>query len=601
VGENPFERKRAILLAYREQRARGRKYAHVGLKLRRLMDPESFTELWQDLETQDPLHFPGYREKLTDNQQRTGARDALMCVKGTIGSFPVVCCELSASFLMGSMGSVVGEKIARAAETADQDRCPLIIISASGGARMQEGMYALFQMEKTAASIRRFQKHGGLFISILTDPTMGGVSASFASLGDVILAEPDALIGFAGPRVIAQTIHQKLPKGFQKAQFQLEHGFADRIARPEKIRDEVLQLLRFHVEGGKALPQKDHSGAECGQQASCQPGAECCQQASGQPSDECGQQASGQPEMVKSTGCGVSHRRRLSAYERVRLVRSEDRPKITDYIDALFTDFTELCGDRCGTEDPAILCGLAFFGSQPVTVIGHRKGKNLRDSLRYNFGMPGPGGYRKALRMMREAEKFGRPVITFIDTPGAYPGKEAEENGISSAIAENLAAMAELRVPILSIVTGEGSSGGALGIGTGDRILMLENAVYSVLSPEGFASILWKDSKRAAEASEIMQMTAPELLERGLIDGIIEEPEGGIQKDPASCYSRMTEAIGSFLSDIGGADADELTERRYQKYRSFEGPLRPACKAAGGAVIKSEKSFSSLQKQESDI
>lgn len=564
MGENPFERKRAILLAYREQRARGRKYAHVGLKLRRLMDPESFTELWQDLETQDPLHFPGYREKLTDNQQRTGARDALMCVKGTIGSFPVVCCELSASFLMGSMGSVVGEKIARAAKMADQDKCPLIIISASGGARMQEGMYALFQMEKTAASIRRFQKHGGLFISILTDPTMGGVSASFASLGDVILAEPDALIGFAGPRVIAQTIHQKLPKGFQKAQFQLNHGFVDRIAEPEKMRDEVLQLLRFHAKEEK-------------------------------------EQASGQPKMVKTTGCGASHSRRLSAYERVRLVRSEDRPKITDYIAALFTDFTELCGDRCGTEDPAILCGLAFFGSQPVTVIGHRKGKNLRDSLRYNFGMPGPGGYRKALRMMREAEKFGRPVITFIDTPGAYPGKEAEENGISSAIAENLAAMAELRVPILSIVTGEGSSGGALGIGAGDRILMLENAVYSVLSPEGFASILWKDSKRAAEASEIMQITAPELLERGLIDGIIEEPEGGIQKDPASCYSRMKEAIGSFLSDMEKADADELTERRYQKYRLFEGPLRPACRASDDAVIRQKKSFSSLQKQESDI
>ena len=578
MGENPFARKRAVLLAYKEQRVRGRKYAHVGLKLRRLMDPGSVTELWQDLETQDPLHFPGYREKLEDNQQRTGARDALMCVKGTIGSNPVVCCELSASFLMGSMGSVVGEKIARAAEEADQDKCPLIIISASGGARMQEGMYALFQMEKTAASIRRFQRHGGLFISILTDPTMGGVSASFASLGDLILAEPDALIGFAGPRVIAQTIHQKLPKGFQKAQFQLEHGFADRIAEPEEMREEVLQLLRFHVKGEKTLLRKDL------------------------PDDECVQQAPGLPDMVKSHGQEEDHRGQLSAYERVRLVRSEDRPKITDYIDALFTDFTELCGDRCGTEDPAILCGLAFFGSQPVTVIGHRKGKNLRDSLRFNFGMPGPGGYRKALRLMREAEKFGRPVITFIDTPGAYPGKEAEENGISSAIAENLAAMAELRVPILSIVTGEGSSGGALGIGAGDRILMLENAVYSVLSPEGFASILWKDSKRAAEASEIMQMTAPELLDHGLIDGIIEEPEGGIQKEPGFCYRRMKEAIETFLSDLNGSDADELAERRYQKYRSFEGALRPVCKAAGDAVLKPEESFNaSLQEQESDI
>ncbi len=269
----------------------------------------------------------------------------------------------------------------------------------------------------------------------------------------------------------------------------------------------------------------------------------------------------------------------MTAYERVQLARDLHRPRISDYIDALFTDFFEMKGDRIGGEDPAILGGIALFEGRPVTVIGHRKGKNLEENMKYRFGMPEPEGYRKALRLMKEAEKFHRPVITFIDTPGAYPGKTAEEHGQSAAIAENLAAMSTLKTPIISIVTGEGSSGGALAIGVADRIFMLENAVYSVLSPEGFASILWKDASRAAEAAEVMHMTAQELHEDGFADRIIPEGNGGIQEHTDSVMKALRSALREELNDLEQLDIEFLTELRYQKYRHIEGDLAPVSAA----------------------
>lgn len=265
----------------------------------------------------------------------------------------------------------------------------------------------------------------------------------------------------------------------------------------------------------------------------------------------------------------------MKAYERVRLARDKDRPKIGAYIDALFTDFFELKGDRLGGEDPAILGGIAFFEGQPVTVIGHRKGSDLKENLTCRFGMPEPEGYRKALRLMKESEKFHRPVITFIDTPGAYPGKSAEEHGQSQAIAENLAEMSALKTPIISIVTGEGSSGGALAIGVADRIWMLENAVYSVLSPEGFASILWKDSARAEEAADVMHMTAGELYEEGLVDRVIPEDKGGIQADFDLSIRAIRSALKTELAELQELSQEDLVSLRYQKYRHFEGELEP--------------------------
>lgn len=262
----------------------------------------------------------------------------------------------------------------------------------------------------------------------------------------------------------------------------------------------------------------------------------------------------------------------VSAYDRLQLARAVDRPRIREFIDALFDDFLELSGDRLGGDDKAILGGIGFFGSLSVTVIGNHKERDARENVAVNFGMAGPEGYRKALRLMKEAEKFRRPVITLVDTPGAYPGKEAEENGISAAIAENLAQMSHLHTPVITLITGEGNSGGALGLAVADRVLMLENAVYSILSPEGFSSILWKDGTRVREACEVMGMTAEALLADGLVDRIIPEPAGGIQNDPDTGFSRIREILGEELTRLMALPEEELLRRRVEKFRSVGRP-----------------------------
>ncbi len=257
----------------------------------------------------------------------------------------------------------------------------------------------------------------------------------------------------------------------------------------------------------------------------------------------------------------------LPAEDRVYLARHPRRPKIDDYIAEIFTDFFEQRGDRQCREDASILGGVALFHGRPVTVIGHRKGHNMQESMKYNFGMPGPEGYRKALRLMEQAQKFGRPIITFIDTPGAYPGKEAEERGQGEAIARNLAEMSKLDVPVIAVVTGEGSSGGALALGVANRVLMLENAIYSVLSPEGFASILWRDAARSQEACRVMKLTAQDLKEGGVIEQVITEPDGGAQADPGALFAQVDKALQKNLEELCGMSAAQLREQRYEKFR----------------------------------
>ena len=249
-------------------------------------------------------------------------------------------------------------------------------------------------------------------------------------------------------------------------------------------------------------------------------------------------------------------------YEKVMLARDKDRLKITDFIDALFDDFVELKGDGITGEDSAILGGIAFYHGLPVTVIGHKKGSSTEENIDCNFGMASPEGYRKAARLMKQAEKFNRPVITIVDTPGAYPGLMAEANGQANAIAENLALMSGLKVPIIAVITGEGSSGGALGIAVADRVFMLENAVYSILSPEGFASILWKDSKKADEAATLMKLTAIELLNYGIIDGIITEG--------SKLIINMDEMIYGELTSLLKQKEESLLKNRYKKFREID-------------------------------
>ena len=259
----------------------------------------------------------------------------------------------------------------------------------------------------------------------------------------------------------------------------------------------------------------------------------------------------------------------LHAEERVKIARAPERPNVSDYIAGLFTEFFEQKGDRLCGEDPAILGGVALYHGEPVTVIGTRKGKNLEENLRCRFGMPSPEGYRKALRLMRQAEKFRRPIITLIDTSGAYPGLEAEARGQGEAIARNLMEMSRLTVPVIAVITGEGNSGGALALAVADRVLMLENAVYAILSPEGFASILWKDAGRSTEACRLMGMTAPELLAQGVIDEVVPEPEGGAQADPAAAMAALDRAIWRQLSELKGQKGTALADSRYRKFREM--------------------------------
>lgn len=260
----------------------------------------------------------------------------------------------------------------------------------------------------------------------------------------------------------------------------------------------------------------------------------------------------------------------LSAMDKVNLARDSRRPKIQDYIDNLFTDYFEQKGDMLGKEDGSVVGGIALFHGTPVTVIGHKKGNNLQENLSCNFGMPGPEGYRKALRLMKQAERFGRPIITFIDTPGAYPGIEAEQYGQSQAIAENLAVMSTLKVPVIAVVTGEGSSGGALAIGVANSVLMLENAVYSILSPEGFASILWKDASKKEQASEYMKLTADDLYELGVIDHIVKEPKGGAHRNPAKLFETLDIRLTKELVALDGKSGQELQKHRYKKFRNMD-------------------------------
>jgi acetyl-CoA carboxylase carboxyl transferase subunit alpha len=257
------------------------------------------------------------------------------------------------------------------------------------------------------------------------------------------------------------------------------------------------------------------------------------------------------------------------AWLRTELARHPQRPYPMDFIEALFTDFSEIHGDRAFGDDPAMYCGMAFFHNEPVLVIANLKGRTLKERVIRKFGSPEPEGYRKALRAMRIAEKFGRPVFTFLDLAGAYPGIEAEERGQGEAIARNLLEMSRLRVPTIAVITGEGGSGGALALAVADRVLILENAIYSVISPEGCASIMWKDASKKQQAAAALKYTAYDVKRLGCVDDVLPEPEGGTQADPAGAMALLDEKLRYHLGTIRALPVDQLLEQRYQKFRNI--------------------------------
>lgn len=513
-------------------------YFHVPAyrRLDMILDEGSFQEWNETMPEQNPMEYRGYPEKLAAMKARTGLDEAVVTGKGSIHGTETVIGVCDGRFLMASMGENVGEKIACAVERATEEQLPVILFCCSGGARMQEGITSLMQMAKTSAALKRHSDAGLLYISVLTDPTTGGVTASFAMLGDIILAEPGALIGFAGPRVIEQTIRQKLPKGFQRAEFLLEHGFLDAIVERSRMRKVLGDLLQMH---GKAAWEEQ--------------------------SQEAAESKASEDRTEKSH---VSVQKK-EAWDRVLLSRKKDRPVGSDYIQALFTNFQEFHGDRLYGDDSAIIGGIASFGDRAVTVIAQEKGSSTRENIQRNFAMPKPDGYRKALRLMKQAEKFHRPVICFVDTPGAFCGIEAEERGQGEAIARNIYEMSALKVPLLTVIIGEGGSGGALALATSDEVWMLENAIYSILSPEGFASILWKDSTKAKEAAKVMKLTSDCLKEQGIVDNVISEPEGFSRENLYLVTGPMEEEIKRFLNQYGNMVEEELTEHRYQRFRKM--------------------------------
>ena len=502
-------------------------------RIRMVADAGSFEEWFCDIEQKNPLDYPEYEEKITGLQEKTKLKEAVTTGVCTVNGIRTVMGVCDARFLMGSMGYVVGEKITRAFERAVEERLPVVMFCSSGGARMQEGIISLMQMAKTSAAIKKHSEAGLFYLPILTDPTTGGVTASFAMLGDVILAEPGALIGFAGPRVIAQTIGQKLPEGFQRAEFLVEKGIIDGIVERKDLKETISHLLKVHQEN------KSYQNYQ------------------------------GQNFIDSGYGAEKIQEKNLTAWDRVELSRSSSRPTSMEYIQQVFDEFLELHGDRSFRDDGAVIGGIGMFGGQPVTVIGQQKGKNVKENIYRNFGMASPEGYRKALRLMKQAEKFKRPILNFVDTPGAACGIEAEERGQGEAIARNLMEMSGLKVPVLSIFIGEGGSGGALGLAVANEVWMMENATYSILSPEGFASILWKDGKRAKEASEIMKITAEDLQKLQIVEWVIPEPEPACEENLPELAERIRERLDEFLVLQKDKTEEMLVQQRYDRFRKF--------------------------------
>ena len=540
---------------------------HAYRRIEMIADENSFEEWDMDLQTENPLDYKGYEEKIEKLQEKTGLREAVVTGKATILGEPAVLAVCDGRFMMASMGEIVGEKITRAVERATRQELPVIIFACSGGARMQEGIVSLMQMAKTSAALKRHSDAGLLYISVLTDPTTGGVTASFAMLGDIILAEPKALIGFAGPRVIEQTIGQKLPKGFQRSEFLLEHGFIDQIVERPKMRETLGRILEFH---GKVQTDIEDTIDKTAGETASQTGDQAVDRATGKIVSKTTVHTANEIKSKDSEDIvDKAQTQKINAWDRVLLSRRKNRPVGSDYIRMLFQDFTEFHGDRLYGDDPAIIGGIAYFKERPVTVIAQEKGTNTKENIMRNFAMPSPEGYRKALRLMKQAEKFNRPVICFVDTPGAFCGLEAEERGQGEAIARNLYELSGLKTPVLSIVIGEGGSGGALALAVADEVWMLENSIYSILSPEGFASILWKDSTKAKEAAKVMKLTADDLKKMGVIECVLEEPEQYTVQTMKPVADQLREKVEAFIENYEQMPEQKLTEHRYQRFRKM--------------------------------
>ena len=596
-------------------------------RLAATVDAGSFEEWNAVMPDSNPLDFPGYPEKIADQREKSGLEEAVRTGRATIAGLPLAVGVMESGFFMGSMGHVVGEKVAAMIDRAIAERLPVVVFCASGGARMQEGLISLMQMAKVSCAVERLGAARLPFITVLTDPTTGGVTASFAMQGDVVLAEPGALIGFAGQRVIRDTIKQELPEGFQTAEFALEHGLIAAIVERSEMRSTLAHLLAIHLAtarsnrgahepGDRAIlvdfqtvrDNLEHGtdtyntvtygllepegGLPFGESSPWRPrraqqllgglAGRLERKASGAVSPKrlgkvlarggfdaeggASLEVNGAPADI-SAAAAVDPGNR--AWQSVQLARNVHRPTARAYIDAFVDGFIELHGDRSFGDDAAVVAGVGWIGGRAVTVIAQEKGADLKERIRRNFGCPQPEGYRKSLRLMRQAEKFGRPVVCLVDTQGAFCGMEAEERGQGNAIADNLLALAGLRVPVVSVLVGEGGSGGALALALADRVAMQEHAVYSVLSPEGFASILWKDRTRAPEAAAVMKMSAAEACQMGIVDAVLPEGPAPAHENPEAAAEQVRAYVSAALAELAEQPTEALLQARYERFAKF--------------------------------
>jgi acetyl-CoA carboxylase carboxyl transferase subunit beta len=556
-------------------------------RITQLVDPHSFTPFADQIPPVDPLGFVdvvGYPMRLAAARVSTGLTEAVLCGEGSIEGRRLVLVAMDFRFLGGSLGSVTGELIVRAVERAQARRLPFVVVTASGGARMQEGVLSLMQMATTLQAIAGLRRAGLLSVSVITDPTYGGVAASFATGTDVVIAESGARMGFAGPRVIRQTLRQTLPAGFQTADFLFRHGHVDLVVERRSLRSTLRSLIEATTPDGAAAPVVAGPPGARPAPAAAVPVARSAG-ATVPVADPVGATVP-VPEPVGATvpvaepvGATVPVAETpparpaapapADALRVVRAARQPDRPTTLDYLATDFDGFVELHGDRLRADCPAIVAGLARLDGIPLAVIGHQKGHHTAELLARNFGMASPAGYRKAVRVMRVAANLGLPVVTLIDTPGASPGVEAEEHGQAAAIAESISTMAGLPVPVVAVITGEGGSGGALALAVADRVLMLHDAVYSVISPEGCAAILWDDPAAASRAAAALRLTAPELLHLGVIDAMVGEPAGAGDGGAPRATGELRRALVDALAPLLHLSGQDLVQRRRARFRRF--------------------------------
>ena len=497
-----------------------------------LFDNNEWTRFSLPTVSDDPLNFVdrmSYKDRLADARAETGYNDAVTTADGIIGGIPSTICVLNGDFMLGSMGRAAGDGIVASMEHAIETKRPFIMVTCSGGARMQENILSLMQMARTTVAVNKLHDNGIPYIVLLTDPTFGGVTASFAMLGDIHIAEKGARIGFAGRRVIEQNIREKLPSNFQTAEYLYEHGMVDMVVPRGELKEKLEKILAVLTKQPKepktinvSTPISDNK---------------------------------------KVRGMGESE-----AYDKVLLARNENRPHFLDYINGIVDDWSYLAGDRLFGEDPAMCGGLGYWRGIPAVIIGQEKGRTIETRQFHRFGMPNPEGYRKAQRLMRMAEKFNLPLISLFDTAGAFAGSAAEERGQSQAVASSIATGLSIKTPYVAVNVGEGGSGGAIAIGTGDRVLMLENSIYSVIAPESCASILWKDNKYKAVAAQAMKLTARDMADLNVIDQIIDEPAGGAHTDWQTTMELLANAVAEHVQDLQKLPAEEMAQRRAEKF-----------------------------------